>query len=279
MRPSDSRKGNVLRHIRIGLETFLFGVYGVRYTFSREFIPNLVDSVATTGVNVAIYGFMSFIIGFNAPYYFQYFLVSFILSKIADVGRHTISSIQSYGRKISSWIFPMNLGNGFLYIFYTLSYEYQTALSILTALLLAGFFSAIPEVPLSSAYAIISGVFAYASLSALMQAVAELIGVRVRSRRIFFITVYQSFNSLMAGVFFPVSLFPEPIRTIASIYPITIALGVARNAVLLGISDPATAAGLVIVGIVALLLTKKVLDRIWEEIAEHDLWTYYIRYV
>jgi len=253
-------------------------VYGVRYTFSREFIPNLVDSIATTGVNVAIYGFMSFVIGFSAPTYFQYFLVSFILSKIADVGRYTISNIQSYGRKISSWIFPMNLGNGFLYIFYTLSYEYQTALSILTALLLAGLFGAIPEVPLSSVYAVISGVFAYACLSALMQAAAELIGVRVRSRRIFFITVYQSFNSLMAGVYFPVSLFPEPIRTIASVYPITMALGVARNAVLLGISDPATAAVLVIVGIVALLLTKKILDRTWDTIAEHDLWTYYIRY-
>jgi len=267
-----------LLDLRIGLEVFLFGEYGLASVARREFIPSLVEGIVNTGLNVAIYGFMAVLIGFRAPEYFSYFLISFILARIGDVGRHVISNIQSYGRKIRSWVHPTKHGTGFLYIFYVLSYEYQAFISIVTALAVASLFGVdLPffphAIPMVSA-----ALFCYVAFTALMQALAERAGVKVVARRIFFIRTYQVFNSFIAGVYFPITLFPEPLHTLSRLYPITNALSYARNAATYGAIDGMVLMVLAVAGIIFLLLTKRVMDSIWKIVREHDLWTYYVRY-
>ena len=265
--------------LRTGLEVFLFGVWGLASVVRREFIPSLVEGVVNTGLNIAIFGFMAILIGYRAPEYFPYFLMSFILTRIGDVGRTTISNIQSYGKRIKSWVHPTKHRTGFLYVFYALSHEYQAFISIVTALAVASLFGvALPffahAIPMISA-----ALFCYAAFAALMQALAERAGVKVVARRVFFIRTYQVFNSFIAGVYFPITLFPEPLYTFSRLYPITNALSYARNAATYGATDAVGLAVLTVAGIILLVLTKKVMDSIWKIVREHDLWTYYVRYV
>jgi len=270
---------SILFHIRVGLQTFLFGVYGVRNTFRREFLPELFNSVASTGINVAIYGFMSFVIGFRAPDYFQYFLVSFILSNIGDVGRIVVSSMMAYGRALTSWIRPTKIGNGFLYIFYILNYGYKAAISIGTALIVAYCFNVSIPMPYSALPMILAALLAYASFGALMQAITERLGVRSMGRKVFFTWMYYTFNSFIAGVYFPVKLFPEPIRSIASIYPLTIALSEARKAFFTGISNLMLVGNYLAWALASLVLTALVIKWIWKIIIKNALWEYYAGYV